>query len=83
LKTVLSVRTILKTTHALCGTDENGLVKRCTADKITCTICHVTGRYYIGETSRPIEVHIKEHKYNLIQGMIEKSKVAQHAYEEG
>jgi hypothetical protein len=47
------------------------------------TICHVTGRYYIGETSRPIEVHIKEHKYNLIQGLHEKSKLAQHAYEEG
>jgi predicted GIY-YIG superfamily endonuclease len=41
------------------------------------------GRCYIGETSRLLEVRIKEHKYNLIQGLLEKSKLAQHAYEEG
>jgi hypothetical protein len=27
-------------------------------------------------------VRIKEHKYNLTQGLLEKSKLAQHAYEE-
>jgi hypothetical protein len=37
------------------------------------------GKCYIGETSRPLEVHIKEHKYNLIQNLLEKSKLAQHA----
>jgi hypothetical protein len=41
------------------------------------------GRCYIGETSRPLEAFIKEHKYNLTQGLLEKSKLAQHAYEEG
>jgi hypothetical protein len=30
-----------------------------------------------------LEVRIKEHKYNLTQGLLEKSKLAQHAYEEG
>jgi predicted GIY-YIG superfamily endonuclease len=40
------------------------------------------GRCYIGETSRPLEVRIKEHKYNLTQGLLEKSKLAQHACEE-
>jgi hypothetical protein len=40
-------------------------------------------RCYIGETSRPLEVRIKEHKYNLTQGLLEKSKSGQHAYEEG
>jgi predicted GIY-YIG superfamily endonuclease len=40
------------------------------------------GRCYIGGTSRPLEVRIKEHKYNLTQGLLEKSKLAQHAYEE-
>jgi hypothetical protein len=40
-------------------------------------------RCYIGETSRPLEVSIKEHKYNLTQIFLEKSKLAQHAYEEG
>jgi hypothetical protein len=37
---------------------------------------------YIGETSRPLEVHIKKHKHNLRQGLLEKSRLAQHAYEE-
>jgi predicted GIY-YIG superfamily endonuclease len=41
------------------------------------------GRCYIGKTRRPLEVHIKEHKYNLTQGLLEKSQVAQYAYEEG
>jgi hypothetical protein len=39
------------------------------------------GRCYIGETSRPLQVCIKEHKYNLTQDLIEKSKLAQHACE--
>jgi hypothetical protein len=41
------------------------------------------GRCYIGETGRPLEVRIKEHKYNLTQCLLEKSKLSQHAYEEG
>jgi hypothetical protein len=39
------------------------------------------GRCYIGETSRPLEVCIKEHKYNLTQGLLEKVKLAQYTYE--
>jgi hypothetical protein len=30
------------------------------------------GRCYIGETSRPLDVHIKDHKYNLTQVLFEK-----------
>jgi hypothetical protein len=41
------------------------------------------GRCCVDVTSRPLEVRIKEHKYNLTQGLLEKSKLAQHAYEEG
>jgi predicted GIY-YIG superfamily endonuclease len=41
------------------------------------------GRCYIGETGRSLEIHIKEHKYNLMQGFLDNSKLAQHAYEEG
>jgi hypothetical protein len=33
--------------------------------------------------SRPLEVRIKEHKHTLKQGLLEKSKLAQHAEEEG
>jgi predicted GIY-YIG superfamily endonuclease len=36
------------------------------------------GRCYIGETSRPLEVRIKEHQCNLTQGLLEKSKLVQH-----
>jgi hypothetical protein len=41
------------------------------------------GRCYIGETTRPLEVCIKKHKYDLTQGLLEKSKSAHHAYEDG
>jgi hypothetical protein len=34
------------------------------------------GRWYIG-------ICIKEHKYNLTQGLLKKSKLTEHAYEEG
>jgi hypothetical protein len=44
--------------------------------------CYCT-RCYIGKTSRPLEECIKEHKYNLTQGLLEKSKLAKYAYEEG
>jgi hypothetical protein len=32
--------------------------------------------------SRPLEIFITEHKYNLTQRLLEKSKLAQHAHEE-
>jgi predicted GIY-YIG superfamily endonuclease len=40
------------------------------------------GRSYIGETGRPLAVRLREHRHNLQQGVLEKSKLAQHAYEE-
>jgi hypothetical protein len=63
---------------------ETGLVRDAEQMKqCVCTISRVTGRCYTGKTSRPLEVCIKEHKYNLTQGLLEKSKLVQHAYEEG
>jgi hypothetical protein len=38
---------------------------------------------YIGETGRPLAVRLREHKHNLREGLLEKSKLAQHPYEEG
>jgi predicted GIY-YIG superfamily endonuclease len=80
-----SLRTIFKTKHTLRGTlMKTGSVtdaqktKQCVYS-IPCDC----GKCYIGETNRPIEVRIKEHKCNLTQGLLEKSKLAQHAYEEG
>jgi hypothetical protein len=40
-------------------------------------------RSYIGETGRPLAVRLREHKHNIKEGLLEKSKLAQHAYEEG
>jgi predicted GIY-YIG superfamily endonuclease len=40
------------------------------------------GRSYTGETGRPLAVRLREHKHNFKEGLIEKSKLAQHAYEE-
>jgi hypothetical protein len=80
-----NIRTIFKTKHTLCVTlTKIGLVrgaqqmKQCVYN-ISCDC----GRCYISETTRPLEFHIKEHKYNLTQGLHEKSKLAEHVYEEG
>jgi hypothetical protein len=80
-----SVRTILKTKHTLRGTlIKIELVKGAQqTNQYVYNISCDCGRYYIGETGRPSEVHIKERKYNLAKGLLEKSKLAQHAYEEG
>jgi hypothetical protein len=40
------------------------------------------GRSYIGETGRPVAVRLREHRYSLRQCPLEKSKLAQHAYQE-
>jgi hypothetical protein len=80
-----NLRTIFKTKHILHGTlikpgpiRDVQQMKQCVYS-IPCDCC----RSYIGETSRPSEVRIKEHKYNLKQGLLEKSKLAENAYEEG
>jgi hypothetical protein len=55
---------------------------RQTAQCIYSILCEC-GRNYIGETGRPLAVRLRERRHNLQQGLIEKSKLAQHAYEEG
>ena len=39
-------------------------------------------REYIGETKRPLNVRIKEHRDNTRKGLTEKSKIAQHCWSE-
>jgi predicted GIY-YIG superfamily endonuclease len=81
-----NIKTIFKTEHTLRNvfvrtkpdTKSQQQIKHCIYS-IPCEC----GRRYIGETSRPLEVRIKEHKHNLKEGLLEKSKLAQHAYEEG
>jgi hypothetical protein len=36
-----------------------------------------------GETVRPLAVQLPEHRHILKEGLLEKSKIGQHAYEEG
>jgi hypothetical protein len=40
------------------------------------------GRSYIGDTGRPLTVWLREHRHSLKKGLVEKSKFAQHAYED-
>ena len=41
------------------------------------------GRNYIGQTDRSLAVRLREHRHNLKEkGLLEKSKLAQHAFEE-
>jgi hypothetical protein len=46
------------------------------------SIPYECGRSCIGETGRPLAVQLREPRHNLQQGLLEKSKLAQHAYEE-
>jgi hypothetical protein len=80
-----SLRTIFKTKHTLRGTMMKTRLVGVAQQTKQCvySIPCDCDRYYIGETSRPLEVCIKEHKYNLMHGLLEKSKLAQKAYEEG
>jgi len=41
------------------------------------------GREYIGDTSRPLNIMIREHKCNLGEGHIDKSKLAPHGVVKG
>jgi hypothetical protein len=47
-----------------------------------CSIPCECGRSYIGETGRPLAVQLYEHRHNLKEGLLERSKLAQHAYED-
>jgi hypothetical protein len=66
-----NIRTFFKTKHTLQTT-------QCIFS-IPCEC----GSSYIGETGRPLAVRLREHRHNLQQGLVEESKLAQHAYEEG
>jgi hypothetical protein len=79
-----NVRTIFKTTHTLHGTlmRTGSLRNGQQVKQYVYSIPYDCGGCYIGKTGRPLEVRIKEHKYNLIQDLLEKSKLAQHVYKE-
>jgi hypothetical protein len=80
-----NVMTIVKTKHTLSGTLMKTVPVRDAQQKKQCVYIIPCERctYYTGETSRPLEVRIKEHKYKLTQGLLEKLKLGHLAYEEG
>jgi predicted GIY-YIG superfamily endonuclease len=41
------------------------------------------GKIYIGKTGRPLAMQLHEHRQNLKEDLLEKSRLAQHAYEKG
>jgi predicted GIY-YIG superfamily endonuclease/uncharacterized protein (UPF0335 family) len=73
-KTQNTLRQSLVKTKPRNGTQES---KNCVYSiKCSCS------REYIGETKRPLNVRIKEHKENTKKGLTEKSKIAQHCWSE-
>jgi hypothetical protein len=80
-----NIRTILKTKHSLRSSlmrtrpERNPLHGAQGIYSIPCEC----GKSYISETGRPLAVRLREHIHNLQQGLLEKLKLAQHAYEEG
>jgi hypothetical protein len=61
---------------------ENLTTKRSITDSTVSSIPCECGKSYIGETGRPPAVLLCEHRQNLKESILEKSKLAQHAYEE-
>ena len=40
------------------------------------------GNGYIGETCRPLQTRVNEHKWNTTNGEIDKSKIAEHSWKQ-
>lgn len=79
-----NVRTAIRTTNTIRSMltktkpdNENQRTKNCIY-KVPCEC----GKSYIGETGRPLQVRIKEHKKLVRLGETDKSRIAQHAWEE-
>jgi predicted GIY-YIG superfamily endonuclease len=79
-----NIRTIFKTRHTLRSSLMKTRTERDPLQKAQCIYCIPCecGRNYIGETDRPLSMRLWQHRHNLQQGLLEKSKLAQHAYEE-
>jgi hypothetical protein len=80
-----NIRTVFRTEHSLRSSLMKTRPKRCPLKTAHC-LCSIPcecGRSYIGETGRPPAVRIREHRHNLKEILLEKSGLAQHAYEEG
>jgi hypothetical protein len=73
-----NIRTIFKTKHKLRSSLMKNRPERDPQQMARC-VCSIPcecGRSYIGETGRPLAVRLREHKHNLREGLLEKSKLA-------
>ncbi|PNF42699.1 hypothetical protein B7P43_G14177 [Cryptotermes secundus] len=80
-----TIRTIFHTKHTLKNSLMKTRPKRDPQQMAQCvySILCECGRSYIGKTGRPLAVRLRKHRHNVKEGLLEKSKLAQHAYEEG
>jgi predicted GIY-YIG superfamily endonuclease len=80
-----NITRVFKTKHTLRSSLVRTTPKRDTQQTAHCvySIPCECGRCYIGETGRPLAVRIRKHRHNLKEGLLDKSKLAQHAYIEG
>jgi hypothetical protein len=81
---MFDIKTAFKTRNTIGNILRKLKPKKDLLDKLQCVyrIPCECGRQYAGETSRPLGTGLKEHKYNLRLGVVEKSKLAAHAVEE-
>jgi predicted GIY-YIG superfamily endonuclease len=80
-----NIRTIFKTKHELRSSLMKTRPERDPQQTPRCvySIPCECGRSYIGETGRPLAARLCEHRHYVREGLLEKSKLAQHAYENG
>jgi hypothetical protein len=85
LRNRYNIWTIFKTKHILRSSLIKTRPERHPQQRAQCiySIPCECGRSYIGETGRPLVVLLRVRRHNLKEGLLEKSKLAQHAYEEG
>jgi hypothetical protein len=81
--TLFQCQNYFQNKHSLCGTlMKTGPVRNAQQTKVCVyNIPFDCGRYHIVETARPLEVHIKEHKFALTKRLLRKLKLAPYACE--
>lgn len=79
------IRTAFKTQNTLRQCLVKTKPKNGTQDSKNCIYrinCKNCARPYYGETKRPLNTRIKEHRENTKKGLVDKSKIAQHCWSE-
>jgi predicted GIY-YIG superfamily endonuclease len=79
-----NIRTVFQTKHTLRSMLVKTTPKR-ELQRMTHCVYNIPcecGRNYIGETGRPLSVRLREHKHILKEGLLDRSRLAQHAYDE-